>query len=200
MIECLSYGENQLFLVSSYEIDYKDRYARHWFQSLFPSIHPSIYQGFQSDHSVFSYLVESEWRKDASVNSPSLVRIMACRLLGAKSLSEPFSSRKGNWKCCLENGDHFLCLCVLINQSLATTQSLLKCQISTQSLLHPLHGWTCDVRGSPSENSMNIYMYIYICVCVIYIFANCICFSTRRNTKRKKVRDCHILFVDDYQI
>ena len=34
-------------------------------------------------------LIEAEWRIYASVNKPSLVQIMACRLDGAKPLSEP---------------------------------------------------------------------------------------------------------------
>ena len=34
-------------------------------------------------------LIEAEWRIYASVNQPSLVQIMACRLDGAKPLSEP---------------------------------------------------------------------------------------------------------------
>ena len=34
------------------------------------------------------YLIEAEWRTYASVNLPSLVQIMACRLVGAKPLSE----------------------------------------------------------------------------------------------------------------
>ena len=34
-------------------------------------------------------LIEAEWRKYASVNLPSLVQIMACRLVGAKPLPEP---------------------------------------------------------------------------------------------------------------
>ena len=34
-------------------------------------------------------LIEAEWRIYASVNIPSLVQIMACRLVGAKPLSEP---------------------------------------------------------------------------------------------------------------
>ena len=32
---------------------------------------------------------EAEWRRYASVNEPSLVKIMACRLVGAKPLFEP---------------------------------------------------------------------------------------------------------------
>ena len=34
-------------------------------------------------------LIEAEWRIYASVIKPSLVQIMACRLVGAKPLSEP---------------------------------------------------------------------------------------------------------------
>ena len=34
-------------------------------------------------------VIEAEWRIYASVNLPSLVQIMACRLTGAKPLSEP---------------------------------------------------------------------------------------------------------------
>ena len=34
-------------------------------------------------------LIEAEWRIYASVNLPSLVQIMACRLVGAKPLSKP---------------------------------------------------------------------------------------------------------------
>ena len=34
-------------------------------------------------------LIVAEWRIYASVAKPSLVQIMACRLNGAKSLSEP---------------------------------------------------------------------------------------------------------------
>ena len=34
-------------------------------------------------------LIEAEWRMCASVNSPQLVQIMPCRLVGAKQLSEP---------------------------------------------------------------------------------------------------------------
>ena len=34
-------------------------------------------------------LIEAEWRRYASVNLSSLVQIMACRLVGAKPLSEP---------------------------------------------------------------------------------------------------------------
>ena len=34
-------------------------------------------------------LIEAEWRIYALVNKPSLVQIMACRLDGAKPLSEP---------------------------------------------------------------------------------------------------------------
>ena len=34
-------------------------------------------------------LIEAEWRIYASVNQPSLVQIMACRLVGVKPLSEP---------------------------------------------------------------------------------------------------------------
>ena len=34
-------------------------------------------------------LIETEWRRYASVNLPSLVQIMTCRLVGAKPLSEP---------------------------------------------------------------------------------------------------------------
>ena len=36
-----------------------------------------------------NYLIEAEWRIYASVNYPSLGQIMACRLAGAKPLSEP---------------------------------------------------------------------------------------------------------------
>ena len=36
----------------------------------------------------FYQLIEAEWRIYASVNLPSLVQIMACRLVGAKPLSE----------------------------------------------------------------------------------------------------------------
>ena len=84
------------------------------------------------------YLVEAEWRVYiyiyiyiyASVNWSSLVQIMACRLVGAKPLSEPileycwldpleqnsvksrsqfkrFDSRKRVWKC-LEDDDHIV--------------------------------------------------------------------------------------------
>ena len=35
------------------------------------------------------YFIEAEWRIYASKNLPSLVQIMACRLDGAKPLSEP---------------------------------------------------------------------------------------------------------------
>ena len=35
------------------------------------------------------YLIEAAWRIYASVNRPSLVQIMACRLVGTKPLSEP---------------------------------------------------------------------------------------------------------------
>ena len=38
---------------------------------------------------VIGHLIEAEWRKYASVNRPSLVQLMACRLVGAKPLSEP---------------------------------------------------------------------------------------------------------------
>ena len=64
-------------------------------------------------------------------NIPTLLQIMACRLIGAEPLSEPmlpfcqfdyseqtsvqyqskfiyFHSRKCNWKCRLENGSHFV--------------------------------------------------------------------------------------------
>ena len=34
-------------------------------------------------------IIEAEWRIYASINYPSLVQIMACRLIGAKPLSEP---------------------------------------------------------------------------------------------------------------
>ena len=37
----------------------------------------------------FSWLIEAEWRIYASINKPALVQIMACRLDGAKPLSEP---------------------------------------------------------------------------------------------------------------
>ena len=35
------------------------------------------------------FLIEAKWRIYASVNLPSLVQIMACRLVGAKPLSKP---------------------------------------------------------------------------------------------------------------
>ena len=35
------------------------------------------------------WLIEAEWRMYASINKPSFVQIMACRLVGAKPLSEP---------------------------------------------------------------------------------------------------------------
>ena len=75
------------------------------------------------------YLIEAEWRIYALVNLPSLVQIMACRLAGAKPLSEPlleyfliwtlgkqtsvkhwakFHSRKCIWKCRLRNSVHFV--------------------------------------------------------------------------------------------
>ena len=41
------------------------------------------------DISVLLWLTEAEWRIYALVNYPSLVQIMACRLVGAKPLSEP---------------------------------------------------------------------------------------------------------------
>ena len=34
-------------------------------------------------------LIEAEWRIYTSVNLPLLVKIMTCRLIGAKPLSEP---------------------------------------------------------------------------------------------------------------
>ena len=37
----------------------------------------------------FVKLIEADWRIYSSVNRPSLVQIMACRLVGAKPLSEP---------------------------------------------------------------------------------------------------------------
>ena len=39
-------------------------------------------------------LIEAEWHIYASVNKSSLVQIMACRLTGAKPLSEPMLE---NW-------------------------------------------------------------------------------------------------------
>ena len=36
-----------------------------------------------------AWLIEGEWRIYASVNKPTLVYKMACRLVGAKPLSEP---------------------------------------------------------------------------------------------------------------
>ena len=44
-------------------------------------------QNWHNDKAQFS--VEAEWRIYASVNFPPLVQIMACRLVGAKPLSEP---------------------------------------------------------------------------------------------------------------
>ena len=40
-------------------------------------------------HNLNPYLIEAKWRIYASVQIPTLVQIMACRLVGAKPLSEP---------------------------------------------------------------------------------------------------------------
>ena len=39
-------------------------------------------------YAVMVELIEAEWRLYASINKPSLVQIMACRLVGAEPLSE----------------------------------------------------------------------------------------------------------------
>ena len=62
-------------------------------------------------------LIEAEWRIYASVNFPSFVQIMACRLIGAKPLSEQMKSwskfvhfhlRKFIWICRQETGGYFV--------------------------------------------------------------------------------------------
>ena len=76
-------------------------------------------------------LIQAKWRIYASIIYPSLVQIMACRLFGAKPLSEPMMlysqldrkehisvkfylklkschSTKCTWKCLLRNSGHFV--------------------------------------------------------------------------------------------
>ena len=51
--------------------------------------HKLTQHGRQKVCGIWVYLIEAEWRIYASVNLTSLVQIMACRLFGAKPLSEP---------------------------------------------------------------------------------------------------------------
>ena len=56
--------------------------GRHILQLFLPHLMPTTYKAQY-------WLIEAEWRIYASVSSSSLVQIMACRLDGAKPLSEP---------------------------------------------------------------------------------------------------------------
>ena len=89
-------------------------------------------------------LIEAEWRIYASVNYPSLVQIMACRLVGAKPLSEPmlillirtlgtnqwnprenlihFHSRKYIWKC-LQKGVYLVSASYSVIHDIAANSS-----------------------------------------------------------------------------
>ena len=67
------------------------------------------------------WLIEDKWRVDASVNLPSLVRLMTWRLLNQwwsivnfthgnklqRNLNRNFHSRKCIWNCRVVNGDRF---------------------------------------------------------------------------------------------
>ena len=62
-------------------------YFHIWCLKLHLKMPPPKYRPFCLDLNILTF--ETEWRIYASVNWPSLVQIMACRLNGAKPLSEP---------------------------------------------------------------------------------------------------------------
>ena len=103
-------------------------------------------------HGGIDWFTEVEWRIYASVNYPSLVQIMACRLVGVKPLSEPILEYHANVRTCWINMQRYyiygilqykvLCIKMLFQRTIFGRKSIGKSLGNVQK-----HKWRGEING-----------------------------------------------------